>query len=96
MCSSFLAFVAFSNGKPDSTFPENALAPVGLFAFSVETHQADGVVLGEKLRYAHGAAHVRAALADAGLKLQSIEECSTRTEAAIPVAGLITVAIGVL
>src|SRR5712691_11341589 len=26
MCSSFLAFVAFSNGKPDSTFPENALA----------------------------------------------------------------------
>jgi hypothetical protein len=25
MCSSFLAFVAFSNGKPDSTFPENAL-----------------------------------------------------------------------
>ena len=26
MCSGFLAFVAFSNGKPDSTFPENARA----------------------------------------------------------------------
>jgi hypothetical protein len=25
MCSSFLAFVAFSNGKPGFTFPENAL-----------------------------------------------------------------------
>jgi len=30
MCSSFLAFVAFSNGKPDSTFPESALNAMGL------------------------------------------------------------------
>ena len=31
----------------------------GLLAFTVETHDGDGVVLGEKLRYAHGADHVR-------------------------------------
>jgi hypothetical protein len=37
MCSSFLAFVAFSDGKPDSTFPENALAkaqPASNLAFT--------------------------------------------------------------
>ena len=39
----------------------------GLFAFTVETHDGDGVILRETLRYAHGEDHVRAALADAGL-----------------------------
>jgi len=34
------------------------LAPGGLLAFTVETHAGDDVILGEKLRYAHGAAHV--------------------------------------
>src|SRR5712691_4682126 len=29
MCFSFLAFVAFSDGKPVSTFPENALGKPG-------------------------------------------------------------------
>jgi hypothetical protein len=28
MCSSFLPFVAFSDGKPVSIFPENALARI--------------------------------------------------------------------
>ena len=31
------------------------LAPGGLFAFTVESHAGEGVVLGEGLRYAHGA-----------------------------------------
>ena len=30
----------------------------GLFAFTVETHDGDGVLLRETLRYAHGADHV--------------------------------------
>src|SRR5262249_58547879 len=45
------------------------LAPGGLLAFTVETHPGDDVILGEKLRYAHGAAHVRAAVAGAGRSL---------------------------
>ena len=41
----------------------DVLSPEGLFAFTVETHGGDGIELGEKLRYRHGAAHVRAAVA---------------------------------
>ena len=68
------------------------LAPGGLFAFTVETHAGDDVILGEKLRYAHGAAHVRAAVAGAGLTLVSLTEASSRSEAGVPVPGLVVVA----
>src|SRR5437764_1328623 len=39
----------------------------GLFAFTTETHEGAGVVLGEKLRYAHSAEHLRDALEAAAL-----------------------------
>jgi len=68
------------------------LASSGQLAFSVETHAGDGVLLRETLRYAHGEAHVRAALAAAGLKLISLAFASTRTEKGVPVLGLIVVA----
>jgi len=68
------------------------LHPDGLLALTTETHGGDGVLLGEKLRYAHGVAHVRAALAGAGLALVSLDECSTRSEAGVPVPGLLAVA----
>jgi predicted TPR repeat methyltransferase len=67
------------------------LEPQGLFAFTVETHAAEGVILGEKLRYAHGADHVRAALAQAGLAATTFAAVSTRTEAGTPVPGLLVV-----
>jgi predicted TPR repeat methyltransferase len=69
-----------------------ALAPDGLFAFTVETHAGTGVVLGEKLRYAHGAEHVRAALAQANLDPLALDAASTRTENGAPVPGLVVVA----
>jgi predicted TPR repeat methyltransferase len=68
------------------------LAGGGLFAFTVETHTGDGVLLGESLRYAHGAAHVRAAMTGAGLDLACLAEVSTRTERGAPVPGLLGVA----
>jgi len=68
------------------------LAPGGLTAFSVETHDGDGVILRDTLRYAHGAAHVRAALGAAGLALVSLDSAATRTEKGVPVPGLIAVA----
>jgi predicted TPR repeat methyltransferase len=68
------------------------LAPGGTFAFTVETHTGAGVILGEKLRYAHGAGHVRAALAAAGLTLGHWAQSSTRTESGVPVPGLLVVA----
>jgi predicted TPR repeat methyltransferase len=68
------------------------LAPGGLIAFTVETHPGDDVILGEKLRYAHSATHVRAAVAGAGLTLVALTEASTRSEASVPVPGLVVVA----
>jgi predicted TPR repeat methyltransferase len=64
----------------------------GLFAFTVETHAQDGVVLQPTLRYAHGEGHVRAALAGAGFVLHHLAPASTRTEKGVPVAGLVIVA----
>ena len=68
------------------------LAPGGLFAFTVETHDGEGAIVGAKMRYAHSADFVRGALADAGLKLLDLKAASTRTENRIPVPGLLVVA----
>ena len=68
------------------------LAPARLLAFTVETHSGDGVILGEKLRYAHGAAHVRDALGRADLAISQMTPASTRTENGVPVPGLLVVA----
>jgi predicted TPR repeat methyltransferase len=64
----------------------------GVLAFTLETHSGEGVVIGEGLRYAHGAAHVRASLQAAGLKLSQFEELSARNEDNVPVPGLVVVA----
>jgi predicted TPR repeat methyltransferase len=64
----------------------------GLLAFTLETHSGEGVVIGEGLRYAHGAAYVRASLQAAGLKLSQFEELSARNEDNVPVPGLVVVA----
>src|ERR1700710_3129982 len=50
------------------------LVPGGVLAFTAETHGGDGVILGHGLRYAHGAPHVRASIAAAGLKLSQFDE----------------------
>ena len=67
------------------------LAPGGLFAFTVESHAGEGVVLGKGLRYAHGASRVRALVAAAGLRLDRLEQGSSRTEGGTPVPGLVAV-----
>ena len=69
----------------------HVLAPGGLFAFTVETHAGEGVLLGESLRYAHSAACVRSAMA--GLELVQLKEVATRTERRAPVPGLLGIAL---
>jgi len=68
------------------------LAPGDLFGFTVETHDGEGAIVGPKMRYAHGEAFVRAAIADAGLTLIELTKASTRTENRLPVPGLLAVA----
>ena len=86
------AFVYLADLAPICRAVARALAPGGLFAFTVETHDGTGVVLGEKLRYAHGADHVRSALGGAGLEALLLKSASTRNENDAPVPGLVVVA----
>jgi len=68
------------------------LAPGGLLAFTTETHDGEGVVIGHGLRYAHAAAYVRAMVESAGLELLLLEYRSARNEDHAPVPGLVAVA----
>jgi predicted TPR repeat methyltransferase len=69
------------------------LVPGGVLAFTAESHEGDGVVLGAGLRYAHSVDYVRASVAAAGLTLSQLEPASIRNEGNIPVPGLVAVAI---
>jgi predicted TPR repeat methyltransferase len=64
----------------------------GVLAFTTETHDGEGVIIGEGLRYAHSADHVRASVEAAGLVLSQIEDRSARNEEDAAVPGLVVVA----
>ena len=64
----------------------------GLLAFTVETHAGEGVMLGQGLRYAHGADYVRACLQHSGLRELALDHASARNEGGQPVPGLVVVA----
>jgi predicted TPR repeat methyltransferase len=72
---------------------KRVLAPGGVFAFTLETHDGDGVVIGAGLRYAHGKKIVRDRVVAAGLGLVHLEEASPRTEDNAPVRGLVVVSV---
>jgi len=72
---------------------QRVLTAGGLFAFTTETHDGDGVIIGEGLRYAHGAEYVRVCVARAGLKLAHLDNSSARNEENVPAPGLVVVAI---
>jgi predicted TPR repeat methyltransferase len=68
------------------------LAPGGVFAFTLETHKGDGVVIGAGLRYAHAAEYVRAKVTASGLAVAHLDQASPRNEDNEPVQGLVVVA----
>ena len=68
------------------------LRPSGLVTFTVETHDGEGVIMGNGLRYAHGAEYVRGVIQSTGLQLKHLEPASPRTEEQLPVRGLAVVA----
>jgi predicted TPR repeat methyltransferase len=71
---------------------KRVLVAGGVLAFTTETHDGEGVIIGEGLRYAHGADHVRASIHAAGLSLYQLEDRSARNEDNAPVPGLVVVA----
>ena len=68
------------------------MAPGGMFAFTVETHDGDGAIVGAKMRYAHGEKFVRDVVRDAGFSVVELMRASSRTENRVPVPGLLVVA----
>lgn len=85
-------FMYFDDLVPVLTAAAQVIAPAGELAFSVETHDGEGVLLRDTLRYAHGEAYVQKAIAGAGLRPVSLDFASTRTEKGVPVPGLIVLA----
>jgi len=71
---------------------KRVLVSGGIAAFTTETHDGEGVILGEGLRYAHSADHVRKSVEAAGLNLSLLEARSARNEDNTPVPGLVAVA----
>jgi len=84
-------FVYFSDLKPVFAAVKERLSPSGLFAFTVETHEEEGVILRDTLRFAHGTPYLRATAAEAGLDVPLLKKVSTRHERNVPVGGLLAV-----
>lgn len=69
-----------------------ALAPGGLFAFSLELHAAAGTLLQRRqLRYAHNRDEAIAECETAGFEIVRADRVSTRRERDVPVDGLLLV-----
>ena len=85
-------FVYLGDLAPVFVQAARVLTPAGLLAFTAETHAGEGLLLRDTLRYAHGAAHIRAALEGAQLEPLHVEHISFRTEKGAPVPGLVVIA----
>jgi len=64
----------------------------GLFAFTVQSHDGEGVVVGADRRFAHAESWLRQRLEAAKLSPLLIEPASTRQDRDVPVTGLLVVA----
>jgi predicted TPR repeat methyltransferase len=85
------AFVYLADLAPICRAAGRVLTPDGLFAFTVETHVGQGVVLGEKLRYAHGGEYVRQTIEESNAALLVLDRMSARIENGTPAPGLLGV-----
>jgi predicted TPR repeat methyltransferase len=85
-------FVYVNDLAPIITAVARVVAPDGLFAFTVETHDGEGVTLLPTLRYAHGEAYVRDMLGEAGLIPVHLAKAAVRSEKGVPVDSLVVVA----
>ena len=68
-----------------------ALRPEGLFAFTVQTHDGAGYVLGADARYAHGESYLRELAQTTAFGIVLLEQASTREDRGEPVPGLLAV-----
>jgi predicted TPR repeat methyltransferase len=84
-------FVYIGDLEPVFEGAARALAPGGLFAFSVEALEAGDFALRPNGRYVHAASYLRAIAARHGLSEQSFERIRVRVEYGTPVEGWLAV-----
>lgn len=84
-------FVYLPDLNPIFKAASEKLTASGLIAFTVETHNGEGAILRDTLRFAHGEPHLRTAAGSAGLEVLKLEKVSTRREKNVPVEGLLAV-----
>jgi predicted TPR repeat methyltransferase len=65
------------------------LASGGLFAFTAESHDGRGYVLGAQTRYAHSRTYIERVTSGAGLTIRLMQRASTRNNKGTEVGGLI-------
>ncbi|MEE1657421.1 methyltransferase domain-containing protein [Microvirga sp. CF3062] len=77
----------------DATFREahRVLKREGLLAFTVQTHEGEGFILGADARYAHSEAYLRDLAEVVGFKVVIFERVSTREDRGVPVPGFMCV-----
>ncbi|MCJ2141493.1 class I SAM-dependent DNA methyltransferase [Methylobacterium sp. E-066] len=67
------------------------LRPGGLAAFTVQSHDCDGALLGADGRYAHADSHIAASASRAGLDILTLHPADVRREGGRPVPGRVVV-----
>ncbi len=68
-----------------------ALVPGGLFAFTVQRHDGEGVRLGADLRFAHAPAHLDQLALTHGFAVEAARDVSTRRDAGRDVPGRLAI-----
>lgn len=85
-------FVYLGELRPAFAQTARVLKRGGLFAFTVQSHDGEGVVVGVDRRFAHGEVWLRQRLGEAGMSVVSLEPASTRQDRDVAVPGLLVVA----
>jgi predicted TPR repeat methyltransferase len=84
-------FVYMADLAPVFAELARVLAPGGLFAFTVQAHEGEGIRLGEDARYAHGEAHLGDLAGAAGFAVALSEPVVTRQDRGRDVPGRLMV-----
>jgi predicted TPR repeat methyltransferase len=84
-------FVYLADLAPVVAAVHDALRPGGLFAFTVQAHEGEGVVLGPDGRYAHGERYLRDLAWIVGFETVLFEAVSTRQDRGAEVPGYLLV-----
>lgn len=85
-------FVYVADLAPVFAEARRVLRRGGFFAFTVQAHEGEGVVLGADARYAHGEGYLRGLAEACGLVPVCFEHVSTREDRGEPVPGFLVVA----